>query len=72
MSTTDDFRARAHELIVDLDAATTQMMQLVSAHQLSGPEWERVTQWQHEAYERWMAYLNERNYPGGSGHSVGL
>jgi hypothetical protein len=39
------------------------MMTLISAHQLSGPEWERVTQWQHEAYERWMTYLNERSYP---------
>jgi hypothetical protein len=63
MSNTDDFRFRAHELIVDLDAATTEMMKLISAHQLSGPEWERVTQWQHEAYERWMTYLNKRSYP---------
>ncbi|MDF9778163.1 hypothetical protein [Pseudomonas baetica] len=61
MTTTDDFRAKAHELIADLDAATTKMMQLISAHQLSGAEWERVTQWQHEAYERWIAYLNSRN-----------
>lgn len=63
MSNTDDFRFHAHELIVDLDAATTEMMKLISAHQLSGPEWERVTQWQHEAYERWMTYLNKRSYP---------
>jgi hypothetical protein len=64
MTNTDDFRFHAHELIVDLDAATTEMMKLISAHQLSGPEWERVTQWQHEAYERWMTYLNKRSYPG--------
>jgi hypothetical protein len=38
-------------------------MKLISAHQLSGTEWERVTQWQHEAYERWMDYLNKRTYP---------
>lgn len=63
MTTTDDFRFHAHELIVDLDAATSEMMTLISAHQLSGPEWDRVTQWQHEAYERWMAYLNGRSYP---------
>ena len=61
MTTTEEFRARAHELMNDLNAATTEMMKLISAHQLSGPEWERVTRWQHEAYERWMAYLNERN-----------
>ncbi|MGY2342313.1 hypothetical protein ACW9HW_24090 [Pseudomonas sp. SDO5532_S415] len=64
MTATDDFRARAHELIADLDAATSEMMKLISEHQLSGPEWERVSQWQHEAYERWMTYLNERSYPG--------
>ncbi|MCO8311630.1 hypothetical protein [Pseudomonas mandelii] len=63
MTTTDDFRHHAHELIVDLDAATTEMMKLISAHQLSGPEWERITKWQHEAYERWLAYLNARSYP---------
>ncbi|MGE8185901.1 hypothetical protein [Pseudomonas sp. NPDC086278] len=63
MTTTDDFRFHAHQLVVDLDAATTEMMMLISAHQMSGPEWERVTQWQHEAYERWMTYLNERSYP---------
>ncbi|WP_338922915.1 hypothetical protein V0M98_12405 [Pseudomonas silesiensis] len=63
MTTTDDFRFHAHELIVDLDAATTEMMKLISAHQMSGPEWERVSQWQHDAYERWMTYLNARSYP---------
>ena len=70
MSNTDDFRFHAHALIVDLDAATTEMMKLISAHQLSGPEWERVTQWQHEAYERWMAYLNERTYPEPPGNNA--
>lgn len=70
MTSTDDFRFHAHELIVDLDAATTEMMKLISAHQLSGSEWERVTQWQHEAYERWMTYLNERSYPDPGDHNV--
>ena len=70
MTTTDDFRVHAHELMVDLDAATTEMMKLISAHQLSGPEWERVTQWQHEAYERWMTYLNERSYPETGDHNA--
>ena len=61
MTTTDDFRAHAHELIVDLDAATSAMMTLISEHQFSGPEWERVSQWQHEAFERWTSFLNERS-----------
>ncbi|UVM52669.1 hypothetical protein LOY38_11865 [Pseudomonas sp. B21-015] len=72
MTATDDFRHHAHGLIVDLDAATTEMMKLISTHQMSGPEWERVTAWQHEAYERWMAYLNARSYPdSGSGADPG-
>ena len=71
MTTTDDFRAHAHELIVDLDAATSAMMTLISEHRLSGPEGERVTQWQHEAYERWMTYLNTRSYPGPGDNTVG-
>ena len=71
MTTTDDFRAHAYELIVDLDAATSAMMTLISEHRLSGPEWERVTQWQHEAYERWMTYLNTRSYPGPGDNTVG-
>nr|WP_180206317.1 hypothetical protein [Pseudomonas sp. SbOxS1]NYU06544.1 hypothetical protein [Pseudomonas sp. SbOxS1] len=70
MTTTDDFRAHAQELIADLDAATSEMMKLVSEHQLSGPEWERVSQWQHEAFERWTTYLNERSYPDRGDHSV--
>ncbi|MEB0048505.1 MULTISPECIES: hypothetical protein [unclassified Pseudomonas] len=63
MTTTDDFRFHAHELIVDLDAATTHMMKLISAHEMSGAEWDQVVQWQHDAHARWMTYLNTRSYP---------
>ena len=63
MTTTDDFRAHARELKADLDAATSEMMNLISGHQFSGPEWERVSQWQHDAFERWTTYLNKRSYP---------
>ncbi|MFV0933163.1 hypothetical protein [Pseudomonas jessenii] len=61
MTTTDDFRAMAQKLIADLEAATNETMQLISAHQLSEPQWEQVTQRQHDACERWMDYLNSRN-----------
>ncbi|MFW9078768.1 hypothetical protein ACOI9X_05720 [Pseudomonas sp. P2757] len=64
MTTTDDFRFHAHELVIDMDAATTEMMKLISAHQLNGPEWERVTQWQHDAHERWVTFLNARDDAG--------
>jgi hypothetical protein len=37
MSNTDDFRFHAHELIVDLDAATTEMMKLISSASTERP-----------------------------------
>lgn len=70
MTTTDDFRAHAQELKADLDAATSEMMRLITEHQFSGPEWERVSLWQHEAFERWTTYLNERSYPDTGDHNV--
>ena len=71
MTTTDDFRAHAQELKADLDAATSERMKLISEHQFSGAEWERVSLWQHEAFERWTTYLNERTYPDSGDQSVG-
>ncbi|VVO23812.1 hypothetical protein [Pseudomonas fluorescens] len=61
MTTEDEFRIKAHRLLVELDAATSEMMQLISAHQMSGPEWDETSKRQHEAYERWVEYLNERS-----------
>lgn len=61
MTTPDEFRLYAHELIIDLDTATTEMMKLISAHQMKGPDWDKAIQHQHEAYERWIAYLNEQS-----------
>jgi len=63
MTTQDEFRFRAHELIVELDATTSEMMKLIAAHQMTGPEWEHATRLQHEAYERWLSYLNDRVPP---------
>lgn len=61
MTTEDEFRLKAHTLILELDAATSAMMQLISARQTSGPEWDETIKRQHEAYERWVEYLNERS-----------
>ncbi|MBC3348968.1 MULTISPECIES: hypothetical protein [Pseudomonas] len=60
MTTVEDFKIKSHELLVELDAATSEMMALVDAHQTSGVSWEQAVQRQHDAYERWVAYLNER------------
>jgi hypothetical protein len=36
------------------------MMKLICVHQMSGSTWDEAVQRQHEAYEQWVAYLNER------------
>lgn len=60
MTSVDDFRLKSHELLAELDAATSEMMQLICDHQMTGAAWEEAVRLQHEAYERWVAYLNER------------
>ncbi|MCI0997215.1 hypothetical protein HNO91_12160 [Pseudomonas corrugata] len=61
MTTVEDFKVKSHELLVELDTATSDMMTLICAHQMTGAAWEEVVRRQHEAYERWVAYLNERS-----------
>jgi hypothetical protein len=59
MTTIEDFRTRSHELLMELEAATSEMMQLICIHQMTGAAWESAVRRQHDAYERWVAYLNE-------------
>lgn len=58
MTSFEDFRTQSQALLAELDAATTGMMTLVTAKCVSGPEWDAATQRQHDAYERWNAFLN--------------
>lgn len=58
MKTIDDFRIEAHELLLELEAATTGLMMLVSSKCISGPAWDAATIRQHEAYDRWSAFVN--------------
>ncbi|MGN8346829.1 hypothetical protein ACLEJQ_24820 [Pseudomonas sp. SMV71] len=60
MTSLDDFRVKSHELLMELDAATAEMMKLICARQMTGAAWEETVRLQHEAYERWVEYLNER------------
>jgi hypothetical protein len=60
MTTVEDFKIKSHELQMELDAATSRMMELISTHEMTGTTWDEAVQRQHEAYERWVAYLNER------------
>ena len=46
---------------MDLDAATSEMMQLISSRLVSGPHWEDAVKRQHDAYVRWNAFINNRD-----------
>ncbi|MCG6575749.1 hypothetical protein EGM97_13650 [Pseudomonas sp. AF32] len=61
MTTVEDFKIKSHELLVELEAATSEMMSLICAHQMTGTAWEEAVRRQHEAYEQWVGYLNERS-----------
>lgn len=61
MTSVDDFRIKSHALLIDLDAATAQMMQLISSRSVSGPIWDDAVKRQHEAYEHWNAFINSRD-----------
>ena len=58
MASIDDFRIESHKLLMELDAATMGMMMLVSARCVSGPDWDVARKRQHDAYERWDAFIN--------------
>ncbi|WP_213940546.1 hypothetical protein [Pseudomonas sp. dw_612] len=61
MTSVDDFRIKSHELLVDLDAATSEMMKLISSRSVSGPIWEEAVKRQHDAYVQWNAFINSRD-----------
>lgn len=41
MTTVEDFKAKSQELLVELDAATSEMMTLICVHQMTGTAWKR-------------------------------
>lgn len=57
MSAMEDFRLKSHKLLVELDAATSKMMMLVAAGQITGPEWLESAQRHHYAFEAWKDFL---------------
>ena len=57
MASIDDFRFESHQLLLELDAATMGMMQLVSSKCVSGPNWDAAIKRQHDAYERWDTFI---------------
>lgn len=57
MHTSDDFRFKAHQHLLDLDATTNHLMMLVVASEVSGPRWSEALLRQKMAYEAWSAIL---------------
>ena len=58
MPSIDDFRFESHQLLLELDAATMEMMKLVSSSCVSGPTWDAANERQREAYRSWDAFMN--------------
>lgn len=63
MSGGDDFRFRSHELLVELDAATTKIMMMVALKQVSGPDWEDTIKKHHDAFDAWNSFLDSSKPP---------
>ncbi|AZF63730.1 MULTISPECIES: hypothetical protein [unclassified Pseudomonas] len=58
MSGLDDFRFKSHHLLIELDAATSKMMMMVSAKEVAGVDWDAATLRHHHAFEAWNSFLN--------------
>ena len=61
MSIQDDFRFKSHELLIELDAATTRIMMLVSAGEMNGVVWNDAVKRHRFAVEDWQAFVGERS-----------
>ncbi|MGU3345749.1 hypothetical protein [Pseudomonas monsensis] len=57
MLTDNDFRFKAHQHLLDLDATTNQLMMLVVADEVSGPRWDEAVTRQKLAYDAWTSIL---------------
>ncbi|PHN45977.1 hypothetical protein [Pseudomonas syringae] len=54
----DDFRFRAYELLVELDASITKMMMMVSAKEIKGAYWEEATFRHQKASTAWCGFIS--------------
>lgn len=60
MSRTEDFRFKSHELLIELDAATTKIMLLVSANEISGLLWDEAVERHKVAVAAWQEFLEAK------------
>ncbi|MEX3777802.1 hypothetical protein [Pseudomonas sp. MYb118] len=63
MASIEEIRIETRRLREEMDIATVEMMTLVSAKRVSGPEWDAASTKQHEAYEKWHAFMNAPGHP---------
>jgi hypothetical protein len=63
MSGLDDFRFKSHQLLIELDAATSKMMMMVCAKEVAGADWDAATLRHHDAFEAWNSFLNSPEKP---------
>ncbi len=61
MSDLDDFRFKAHELLVRLDAETTKMMMMVVLKNVAGKEWDDAARKHLYAFEAWTSLMSASN-----------
>ena len=57
MRSIEEFRYKSHELLIELDAATTRMMMLVSMKEVNGPVWDEASKWHSDAYNAWNDFI---------------
>ncbi|WP_434603976.1 hypothetical protein [Pseudomonas sp. R1-7] len=57
MNNSIDVRFHAHHLLLELDAATNQMMMLIAGRQAAGHLWDQAAKRQKQAYEAWAVFL---------------
>jgi hypothetical protein len=62
MKTVDDFRHQSYKLLLELDAATTAMMLLVTSRHVVGPEWEDAIRRHELACDVWGSFLQDPPY----------
>jgi hypothetical protein len=57
MQSIDDFRFKSHHLLLELDAAVTELMMLVSIRETNAERWAMASQRHFAAYAEWSSFM---------------
>jgi hypothetical protein len=63
MQSIDDFRFKSHHLLLELDAAVTELMMLVSSRETTGERWTMASQRHFAAYAEWSSFMYGSKLP---------